>query len=579
MNDLGASGGNGNLESSGTTGGGAAAAGHASGAPDDSGIGHGPQFARVVSISGSQLVALLDAQVDDKGALQFTAPQIGELVAIATRGSTVFGIVTGLNIPLPDNAHVERELRIIEVELIGEIEHGSEGKAGVEGKAGGFQRGVSSYPSLDDQISHATQADLQRVFVRPELQSVRIGALHQDRSVPALISPNELLGKHFAVLGTTGSGKSCAAATILRAILSQRSNAHMVILDPHNEYSSAFADVAEVISPQNLSLPYWLLNFEELKELIIGHGSKNTDTDAIVLNEVVTHAKRNMQQSGAQQSIDPNLPINIDTPVPYRVSDVAKIIDEILGSVDKPANLAPYQRIKEKFQSLQNDRRYSFMFGGLTVFDNMAKILARIFRVPVAGKPVTVIDTSGMPSEVLSVVVTLLCRMTFDFALWSELAVPILLVCEEAHRYAPHVDGTGFDSARQAMARIAKEGRKYGVSLCLVSPRPSELSTTVLSQCGTIFSMRLSNQKDQEYLLAALPESSTGLMGELPSLRNGEAIAVGEGVPVSARICLDLLPEDQQPKSRVAPFSKAWGEDQIDAEFLKELVNRWRRQR
>jgi DNA helicase HerA-like ATPase len=533
----------------------------------------GEQFARVVSISGAQLVALLDAATDETKQTAPNPPQIGELVAIATRGSTVFGMVTGLNIPLPDNAHIEREMRIIEVELIGEIERGKDGAPGM------FQNGVAFYPSLNDPICRATKEDLQRVFVRPELKSVRIGALHQDRSVPAFISPNELLGKHFAVLGTPGSGKSCATATILRAILGQRANAHMVILDPHNEYSTAFADVAEVISPQNLSLPYWMLNFEELKELIIGNGSKNTDTDAIVLNEVVTQAKRNMQQSGAQKSIDASLPINIDTPVPYRVSDVTKIIDEILGSIDKPPNFAPYLRIKEKFHSLQNDRRYGFMFGGLTVFDNMAKILSRIFRVPVDGKPVTVIDISGMPSEVLSVVVTLLCRMTFDFALWSELAVPILLVCEEAHRYAPNADGTGFDSARLALSRIAKEGRKCGVSLCLVSPRPSELSTTVLSQCGTIFAMRLSNQKDQEFLAAALPESSTGLMGELPSLRNGEAIAVGEGVPVSARICLDLLPENSQPKSRAAPFSRAWEADQIDAEFLKELVNRWRRQR
>lgn len=535
--------------------------------------GEGREFARVVSISGAQLVALLDARIDAKGVVQASAPQIGELVAIATRGSTVFGIVTGLNIPLPDNAHVERELRIIEVELIGEIEHGA------DGKPGSFQSGVAFYPSLDDPIRHATQEDLRRVFVRPEMKSVRIGALHQDRSVPAFIAPNELLGKHFAVLGMPGSGKSCATATILRAILSERPNAHMVILDPHNEYATAFGDVAEVISPQNLSLPYWLLNFEELKELIIGTRSQHNDTDAIVLNEVVTQAKRNMQLSGAQKSVEASLPINIDTPVPYRVSDVTKIIDEILGSVDKPPNFAPYLRIKEKFQSLQNDRRYGFMFGGLTVFDNMAKILSRIFRVPVGGKPITVIDTSGMPSEVLSVVVTLLCRMTFDFALWSELAVPILLVCEEAHRYAPNVDGTGFESARQALSRIAKEGRKCGVSLCLVSPRPSELSTSVLSQCGTIFAMRLSNQKDQEFLSAALPESSTGLMGELPSLRNGQAIAVGEGVPVSARICFDLPPEDAQPKSRAAPFSKAWSEDQIDDEFLKELVNRWRRQR
>ena len=530
------------------------------------------QIARVVSVSGGRLIALLEATIGEDGAVHSEAPQIGELVKIATHGSMVFGVVAGLNIPLPDDTGAQRELRIIEVELIGEMERG-EGD-----KYANFQRGVSFFPSLDDAICLATQDDLQRVFVRPELNTVRIGSLHQDKSVPAFIAPNDLLGKHFAVLGATGSGKSCATAVILRAILSKHGSAHIVILDPHNEYSAAFADVAEIISPQNLTLPYWLLNFEELKELIIGQGSRNMETDAAILNQIVTQAKRNIAQS-AQAGGDQSLVITVDTPAPYRLSDVGKLIDEQLGKLDKPTDVAPYLRIKERFQNLQSDRRYSFMFPGLTVIDNMAKVLSRIFRVPVDGKPVTVIDTSGVPSEVLNVVVSLLCRMTFDFALWSDQAVPILLVCEEAHRYAPNLDGVGFESSKRALSRIAKEGRKYGVSLCLISQRPSELAMTVISQCGTIFAHRLTGDKDQEFLAGILPESSVGLMGELPSLRNGEAIAVGEGVPVPARICFDRLPENGQPKSRTAPFSQAWTEDKIGPEFLQEVIARWRRQR
>jgi DNA helicase HerA-like ATPase len=529
------------------------------------------RIARVVSVSGGRLIALLDATVGEDGVVHSDAPQIGELVKIATRGSMVFGVVAGLNIPLPDDTSGQRELRIIEVELIGEIER-------IEGdKPANFQRGISFYPSLDDIICLATQDDLQRVFIRPELNTVRVGSLHQDKTVPAFIAPNDLLGKHFALLGATGSGKSCATAVILRAVLSKHGSAHIVILDPHNEYSSAFSDVAEIISPQNLTLPYWLLNFEELKELIIGQGSRNLETDAAILNQIVTQAKRNISQSA--QGGDQSLVITVDTPVPYRLSDVGKLIDEQLGKLDKPTDIAPYLRIKERFQNLQSDRRYSFMFPGLTVIDNMAKVLSRIFRVPVDGKPVTVIDTSGVPSEVLNVVVSLLCRMTFDFALWSDQAIPILLVCEEAHRYAPNLDGVGFESSKRALSRIAKEGRKYGVSLCLISQRPSELATTVISQCGTIFALRLTGDKDQEFLAAILPESSVGLMGELPSLRNGEAIAVGEGVPVPARICFDRLPETGQPKSRTAPFSQAWTEEKIGPEFLQEVIARWRRQR
>ena len=208
-----------------------------------------------------------------------------------------------------------------------------------------------------------------------------------------------------------------------------------------------------------------------------------------------------------------------------------------------------------------------------------AAILSRLFRIPVKDKPVTVIDTSGIPSEVLNVVVSLICRMTFDFALWSDQAVPILLVCEEAHRYAPSEDKTLFEPTKRALSRIAKEGRKYGVSLCLVSQRPSELASTVLSQCNTIFALRMSNQKDQEFLRAAMPESGIGLLDELPSLRNAEAIAVGEGVPIPTRICFDQLPDNFKPRSKTAAFSTAWTTEVSTDNFLQNVVNRWRNQR
>ena len=394
--------------------------------------------------------------------------------------------------------------------------------------------------------------------------------------------PAELLGKHFAVLGTTGAGKSCAITTILRAILGQHPAAHIVILDPHNEYAGAFPGQAEIVTPQDLELPYWLLNFEELREMVIGTGSPQPDADAVILNQVVTEAKRNLAS-------DPEtaMAITIDSPVPYRLSDVAKIIDGALGKLDRPSDIAAFHRIKERFQHMQQDRRLAFMFPGgggaaalqgLITRDSMAKILGRLFRVPVAGRPVTVLDTSGVPAEILNVVVSLLARMSFDFALWNEQRAPILLVCEEAHRYAPEDERAGFEPTKRALSRIAKEGRKYGVSLCLISQRPSELATTVLSQCSTIFALRMTSQKDQEFLAAALPESSHGLMGELPSLRNGQAIAVGEGVALPTRIDFDRLAEEHQPHSRTAPFATAWQQDQLTAVDLTEIVKRWRRQ-
>nr|WP_298685589.1 DUF87 domain-containing protein [uncultured Dongia sp.] len=531
------------------------------------------RMGRVIAVSGAKVVGLLQRDGATRG------PHIGELIKIVTDDSTVFGFVTGISIDNPQQR--DQELRRVELELVGEIDHRS-------GANAAFQRGVSNFPALDDVLARATSDDLRRVFTRPldtaqpnARNGARIGALHQDHTIPAEIMPSELLGKHFAVLGTTGAGKSCAIVTILRALLGQHANAHIVILDPHNEYAAAFKDRAEIVTPADLELPYWLLNFEELREMVIGTGSPQPDADAVLLNQVVTQAKRNMVQDA-----EAALQVTIDTPTPYRLSDIAKIIDGILGKLDRPADMAAYHRIKERFAHMQADRRLAFMFPGgnssalqgMVTRDNMAKILGRLFRVPVGGKPVTVLDTSGVPAEILNVVVSLLCRMSFDFALWSEQKAPVLLVCEEAHRYAPADTKAGFEPTKRALSRIAKEGRKYGVSLCLISQRPSELDTTVLSQCSTIFALRMTSQKDQEFLAAALPESSLGLMSELPSLRNGQAIAVGEGVPLPTRIDFDRLAEEHQPHSRTAPFATAWQQDQLSAADLTEIVKRWRHQ-
>ncbi|MEE8274060.1 MAG: DUF87 domain-containing protein, partial [Alphaproteobacteria bacterium] len=401
--------------------------------------------------------------------------------------------------------------------------------------------------------------------------TVRVGTIHQDRSVPAFVTTDELLGKHFAILGTTGCGKSCAVALILRAILSQHRNGHVLLLDPHNEYARAFGDAAEVLDPGSLRLPYWLLNFEELVEVLVDRASATREAEVAILKDAVLVAK---QRYRGESENDKRL--TVDTPVPFRLKDLLQIVDDAVGKLDRPDSSAPYLRIKRRFDALKSDSRYAFMFPGLVVRDNMAAILSTLFRVPVAGKPITIVDLSGVPSEVLNVVVSVLCRMTFDFALLCDRAVPILLVCEEAHRYAPQNAELGFEPTKKALSRIAKEGRKYGVSLCVVSQRPSEIAAGILSQCNTIFALRLSNQADQDYVRGTIKESAVGLLESLPSLRNAEAIVVGEGVPVPLRMCLDELPEDQQPLSGTASFSTAWHADCEDANFLTEIVERWR---
>jgi hypothetical protein len=186
-----------------------------------------------------------------------------------------------------------------------------------------------------------------------------------------------------------------------------------------------------------------------------------------------------------------------------------------------------------------------------------------------------------VPSEIVDVLVSLLCRMIFDFAMWSarDLAVPVLVVCEEAHRYIPREAGDGFGPTRKAISRIAKEGRKYGVSLCLVTQRPSELSETILSQCNTLFALRMSNDRDQEFVRGALPESAAGMMGALPALRTQEAVVVGEGVTLPMRIRFDDLAGEEKPLSETACFSSAWQQDiERNEDFVLDTLDRWRRQ-
>ena len=183
-----------------------------------------------------------------------------------------------------------------------------------------------------------------------------------------------------------------------------------------------------------------------------------------------------------------NSNIGVDTPIPYRASDLIGLLDENIGKLELRGELAPYKRLKARIETITRDPRYSFMFGGLTVQDTMVQILGRLFRVPVDGKPITILELGGLPSEIINVVVSVLARLAFDFGLWSGGSVPITFVCEEAHRYVPIDRSLGFEPTKRAISRIAKEGRKYGVSLAIVTQRPAELDPTILSQCNTIFS-------------------------------------------------------------------------------------------
>ncbi len=523
-------------------------------------IGH------VTAVDGAKVVGLFHHEEHELEGFNLC---IGAIIKVATPNALVFGSISDMAVTDPTGTIGDKAPHRFSVELIGEIPIVNGNTEGL-----GFQRGVADYPVLDQEIYPAAPDELARIFAHPERACVRIGTVHPTNERPVFLTTDDLLGKHFAVVGSTGSGKSCATALILRSLLEEYENGHVVMLDPHNEYTQAFGEIADVLNPDNLQLPYWLLNFEEMVEVMIGRRT-DSEVQAGILKQAIVASKKKFAGEGPATDY-----ITVDTPVPYSLSELVKEISHQMGHLDNPESTAPYLRLKARLENLRADRRYAFMFSGLVVRDSLTEIVSRILSIPVKGRPITIFDLSGVPSEIVDVAVSVMCRLIFDFALWSvpARALPVLLVCEEAHRYVPHDPSMGFGPTRKAIARMAMEGRKYGVSLCLVSQRPSELSPNILSQCSTLFALRMSNERDQEVVRRALPEAALGLLNALPSLRTQEAIAVGEGVVLPLRLRFDDLAEAHRPKGGNAEFARRWKREDAPIGLVEQTVDQWRMQ-
>ncbi len=491
--------------------------------------------------------------------------RVGDLVKMKTARSIVFGIVAGVT------STGGSDVGVIAIDLIGEMLHSQEG-----GSWSAFKRGVSISPTLGTEVEAGGDNDLKFVYARPDKPCVRIGALYQAPDVAANLLVDDLLNKHFAILGTTGSGKSCATSLILHAILKAYPCGHIILLDPHDEYRAAFGDRAEFINTSNLHLPYWLLSFDELKEVMVSKTGETRESESRILKDAILKVKKTHPENEPLSAS-----ITVDSPVPYRLSVLKKLIDDEMGVLNKPEGAAPYLRLLARLDSLTSDKRFQFMFSGLMVRDILPDILARLLRVPVDGKPITIIDLSGVPSEITNVVVSVMCRAVFDFALWNheDHKVPVLLVCEESQRYIPSNENLGFEPTKRALTQIAQEGRKYGVSLCLISQRPSELSAGILSQCGTMIALRMNNEQDLAYVRSALPEGSESLLSVLPALRVQEAVISGEGVNVPMRVELDTLPPEHLPLSVSAKFSQSWQAETEGPETIAYAISRWRSQK
>ena len=442
------------------------------------------------------------------------------------------------------------------------------------GKLYKFRRGVTRYPTPGAPVFPVSTADLKQIYAADDRAHIEIGNVYPTKDIRAALYVDAMLGKHFALLGSTGTGKSTAAALILHRICQLAPQGHVVMIDPHGEYASAFKDTGALYDVSNLQMPYWLMNFEEHCEVFLTTEGSDRQVDADILAKCILLAKQKNRLAAEIGKL------TVDAPIPYLLSDLTQIIQLEMGKMDKATDTAPYLRLRSKIDEIKSDPRYAFMFSGMLVADTMANFLARVFRLPGDGKPISIIDVSGVPSEITSVVVAVLSRMVFDFAIWSrgESKRPILLVCEEAHRYVPNECNADGSSVGRILSRIAKEGRKYGVSLGLITQRPSDLAEGVLSQCGTILSMRLNNERDQAFVKAAMPEGARGFLDSIPALRNRECIAVGEGVATPIRLLFDNLDEAKRPASDDPLFSTLWRDTGGEEQMLERTIKRWRSQ-
>ncbi|WP_349362464.1 MAG: DUF87 domain-containing protein [Roseitalea porphyridii] len=462
---------------------------------------------------------------------------VGSLITIASGPARTVGMLYRIEVPdaawrkaAPNTVHIH-------VELVGEIRED-------EGGAARFAGGLSHYPHLGAVAHRIRNADLQAIFANTDPTAVPLGRLSQSRDIEAMVSIDAMISRHFAVVGTTGVGKSTTVSLLIRKIVAARPDIGILLLDPHNEFATAFPDIAVTIDDSTLDLPFWLFRLEEFVEVLF-RGRPADPEEVDILRDLIPEArlrfKGDMAGGPMRKPGRGGNQVTADTPVPYRVADLLALIKERMGSLDAREHRTTLKSLASRIEAAVNDPRYRFMFAHKTITDNLAEVLAHIYRVPSKGRPVTIFQLNGIPSEVVNAVVSVLCRVAFELSVWSRSKVKTLVLCEEAHRYIPADREAGFGPTRASIARIAKEGRKYGVSLGIITQRPSELDATILSQCNTIFAMRLGNDSDQDIIRRAITGASRSYINFLPSLANREAIAFGQGVNTPMRMIVETV--------------------------------------
>ena len=546
---------------------------------------------KIIEVDGSRIIAELDPNLTELSRVfageTYPIGQFGSIIRIHFGRRLIYALVGRLRMKAEYEAelgipsHASPDERIVEADLFGEGEWTSDATGTLKLE---FERGVATYPLPQQTVYLTPKSELRFIYGHSEGTVIRLGEHVGSGGAPCYAEMNELLGKHTAVVGSTGAGKSGAVAAIIHSILERGSVAEhqtwkprIIILDPHNEYGAALPAHSKLSTDDGtLSLPYWLLNFQETIALLIGKTEFVATSQAnIVKSALIGARKESAQELGLDEAA-----ITVDSPIPYKLQTLRSKIE-----ADKPPQTSKqdsHNSILHKLDVLTADARMNFLMtewsGGTE--DPFPGIITQL----IGDEPQPrVIDLSGVPNEVAGVSSAVIARTLFNLKVWQTAEErakdPVLLVCEEAHRYVPNRGEAQYEAAQEAIRRIAKEGRKYGVGLLLVSQRPSEVEATVLSQCSTWIVLRVSNDSDREHVRSILPDSMAGLTKMLSGLRRQEAIFVGQAAMLPSRIMIrDLLP-DQLPRSNDIDFDMGWQSPVLTEAQIVDIGNRWRYQR
>jgi len=528
--------------------------------PDDS-----KTIGTVTSVSSSSVSAVMKTGKNGQAINgNNTAGRIGSFVTIPDGTFTIVGMVSSIR---TDESRRDQDgdgsgspKRVMDIQLIGTVHDGS------------FTRGLSTYPFIGAPVLGADTASLKSIFSAYRSMDFSFGVLPQLEKERLYLDPDKFFAKHIALFGSTGSGKSCTTASILQKVTSLE-NTHVVLLDLHGEYAPAFADSGNLINITEIELPYWLMNFDELVETLIDETETAATNQMMVMKEAILDSKR-----GKNLTLKDYL--TVDTPVFFDFLDVSARMrsldtERTLSGKEGPF-YGQFTRFLVRLESKLTDKRYEFLFRpkNYKTSDTFPSLLTKLFALD-SNKRVTIIDLSRVPFDVINVLVSLLGRIIYDFNVWNEARAdfPILIVFEEAHAYLS-THGRSH-AARKTVERIAKEGRKYGVSCMIISQRPAEISETITAQCNNFIAMRLLNPNDQSYVRKLLPDALSDLMDVLPTLQQGEAYIIGDSVPVPSRIIIDI--PSPRPASGDVKFFERWKTRQAETD-VNSVVERWWKQ-